>query len=104
MGRCAKRTKKIIKAFARELTPIGVRLIGDAVGLASTTDWSNDEKRENAVAMARGAIKSRGLEAKETAIRAAVEMSVAALKQGQEALSELGKPDEEDAAEIATPD
>ena len=91
MGRCARRTKKIIRVIAMSLTPIGVKLIGTVVGLVATTDWSNDEKREVAVDMARGAIKDAGIEAKETAIRTAIEVAVAALKDGSEALADLGE-------------
>ena len=100
MGRCAKRTKRIVKAIAMSLTPVGVKLIGQVVGLVATTDWSNEAKREAAVDMARGAIKAAGVEAKETAIRATVEVAVAALKDGQEALDELGSIDTADTEEV----
>lgn len=104
MGKCARRTKKIVKAIAKELTPPGVRLIATIVEIVATTDWTNSDKRERAVEMASGALKAAGTEAKEVAIRAAVEASVAALKQGQDALAELGEPDEDDAAEIEKPE
>lgn len=102
MGRCAKRTKKIVKGIAKTLTPVGVALIGDVVDIVATTDWTNDQKRERAVELAKGALDSRHIEAKEVMIRAAVEGSVVALKEGREALKELGQPDEEDENEIAT--
>ena len=102
MGKCAKRTKSIIKHAARALTPIGIGLIGDIVGIVATTDWANDEKRENAVAMARGAFKARGIEARGNAIRLGVEAAVAALTQGQEALAELGTMEPDDAAMLDT--
>jgi len=100
MGRCAKRTKRIVKTIAKSLTPVGVKLVGTVVGLVATTDWSNEQKREAAVAMAKGAIKEAGIEAKETAIRATVEVAVAALKDGQEALEDLGELDDGDAEEL----
>lgn len=100
MGACAKRTKKIVKGIARELTPVGVALIGDIVGIVATTDWSNDEKRRAAVDMAQGSLKGRGIEARESAIRATVEAAVTALKDGESALAELGQADESDQDEI----
>lgn len=100
MGRCARRTKRIIRVIATSLTPIGVKLIGTIVGLVATTDWSNDAKREAAVDMARGAIKDAGIEAKETAVRTAIEVAVAALKDGQEALADIGTLDADDAQEL----
>ena len=102
MGACKRRTVKIVKAIAKELAPPGVRLIGSIVEIVATTEWTNEEKRERAVEMAKGALKNAGNEAREVAIRAAVEASVVALKDGQEALAELGQVDAEDAAEIAT--
>jgi hypothetical protein len=100
MGVCKKRTIKIAKTIARALTPAGVRLIGDIVGIVASTDWANSEKRKNAVDMASGALKVRGIEARESIIRAAVEASVVALKDGAEALAELGAADEDDVVEI----
>jgi len=94
MGACAKRTKKIIKGIAKQLTPLGVALIGDIVGLVATTEWSSDKKREDAVDMAKGAFEARAIQAKETAIRATVEIAVAALKEGQDALNDLGQATE----------
>lgn len=100
MGRCARRVKSIAKSFQRQLTPVGVKLIGDLVGIVAETDWTSDEKRERAVDMAKAQLKARGIEAKETAIRAAIEASVAALKEGQAALAELGQGDDADVAEL----
>ena len=100
MVRCARRTKKIIKTIGKSLTPVGVKLIGDVVGLVATTDWSNDQKREAAVDMAKGALKAAGNEAKETAIRATVEVAVSALKQGETALAELGTVGADDEQEL----
>ena len=102
MGACGRRVKSIVKGVARELTPVGVALIGDIVGITAETDWTNDEKRENAVALAKSALRQRGIEARESAIRAGVEGAVTALKDGQEALAELGQMDDDDQAEVAT--
>lgn len=102
MGACKKRTIKIAKTIARALSPVGVRLIGDIVGIVASTDWTNEQKRENAVDLAKGALETRGIEARESIVRAAVEASVVALKDGAEALAELGAPDDDDVAEIET--
>lgn len=100
MGACARRTKKIVKAIGKQLTPIGIALIGDIVGIVATTEWENDVKRETAVDMARGALKARAIEARETAIRATIEVAVSALKDGEDALRELGAADAADVAEM----
>lgn len=104
MGKCARRTKKIIKVIGKSLTPVGVGLIGNIVGLIAGTDWSNSEKRERAVDMAKAALREASITAKETAIRTVVEVSVAALKQGTDALADLGQLDVADAQEIESLD
>ena len=104
MGRCAKRTKRIVKGIAKGMTPIGMKLIGNIVGLVANTDWSNDEKRERSVEMGKAAIRQAGIDAKEYMIRASVEAAVAALKEGESALQELGAPDDDDVIMIDTDD
>ena len=90
---CKQRTVKIAKRFAQMLTPIAVRYIADTVGILEGTDWSNDEKREIAVTLGRSRLNQLGLDAKEGAIRVAVEVAVDALKEGADALGELGDDD-----------
>ena len=105
MGKCARRTKKFVKKVAKVLTPVGIRLIGNIVGIVGTTKWSNDEKRDVAFDLAKGSLVAAGIEAKEAAIRVAIEASADALKDGQAALEELGADMEpEDEAELNAPD
>lgn len=100
MGACGRRVKKIVKGIARELTPVGVGLIGQIVEIVATTEWTNEEKRERAVEMSKGALESALIDAKESAIRGTVELCVSTLKDGEEALRELGQADADDEAEI----
>lgn len=95
-GRCKKRMINVAKVVAKELSPIGVKLIATITGIVGTTDWSSDEKREKAVEMAKGALKSRAIEAKESTIRLATEASVTALKQAGEWVEEAGDLPDED--------
>ena len=70
--------------------------IADTVGLLQNTDWTNHEKRAVAIKLAEAKMVQRGEEAKEGAIRAAIEISVGALKQGGTALAELGDEFDDD--------
>lgn len=93
MGACSTRTKKIVKQIAAELTPIGVKMIGDIVGQLQTTNLDSATKRAAALAAVQASFKAAAITAKETAIRAGIEAAVTALKQGQDALAELGAAD-----------
>jgi hypothetical protein len=90
---CKQRTVKIAKSLAAQLAPPVVRFAADMVGLLQTTDWSNDAKRETAVTLTKARASQLGQEVKESAIRVAVEVAVNALKEGTEALEELGVDD-----------
>lgn len=98
MGRCARRAKKVGKVIGRALTPMGVRLIGDIVGQIAGTDLSNEAKRDAAYAAIRASFKTAGIDAREHMIRLGQEYAVAALKQGSQALSDLGQADDGDLA------
>jgi len=100
MGRCVRRTKKVARIVAKQLTPIGMSLIADLVGITAHTDWSSAEKREIAVGMAQGGLKRAGIDAKEAAIRLAVEYAVNALKSSAEALDDLGQVDDDEIDEL----
>lgn len=101
MGRCARRTRKIVKSIASELTPAGVRFIADTVNVLEGTDWESQQKREMAVSIVKARFSALKIEAREVAIRAGVEAAVAALKDGAEAIADLGDPDhDEDPSQI----
>ena len=102
MGKCATRTKKIVKAIAKAVSPVGVALISDIVWQLESTDLTNRERRNAALAAIKVSFKEKKIEAGESAIRAVVEGAVTALKEGEDALRELGQPDHDDEAEIAT--
>jgi len=69
------------KGLLQEITPPGLKLLTTIVELISTTDWSEEDKRERAVEMAKGALKDAGIEARENAIRATNEMMLRGLKE-----------------------
>ena len=96
MGKCARRVKRIGKTVARALTPVGVKLIADMVGIVQQTEWHSAQKRRAALDLSQAALRSRGIEARESLVRLAIETSVAALKEGEEALAELGEAEAED--------
>jgi len=104
VGRCGRRTKKIAKVVGRALSPVGVKLLADVTGLVASTDWTNDQKREASFELGRAALKQAGIEAKESFIRLGIETAVIALKDGQDALADLGQADDADVAEFDADD
>jgi len=89
---CKKTTIRIGKFIAKAATPALVKFIGTTVGILNQMpEMTNDEKREFSVSMAmRRAAKDGLQEAKESVIRAVVEVAVVALKQGEDKLADLG--------------
>jgi len=87
---CKRTTIKIGKLLLAAVSPVGFRYIASTVEILAQTDWSNKQKRDLAIELAKAEAKQAGREIKETAIRAAVEISVAALKQGAEEVRALG--------------
>lgn len=100
MGKCARRTKRGIKAIAKSLTPVGIKLIGNIVGLVAKTEWDSATKRRTAYELAKENLKAAGIEAKGAAIRATTELMVAGLEDGVETLKDFGEVDPADAQEI----
>lgn len=94
MGACARRTKRVVKAVAKQLAPEGIKIIGTVVGALADAKISNQEKRAVAVQVGQAVT-----DAKEWAVRAAVEAAVGALKDGEEKLrefSEVGQADQDE--------
>lgn len=90
---CKKVTIRIGKILLAAVSPIGFRFIASTVEVLEQTDFTNKEKRDLALKLAIAEAKKSGREAKEGAIRAAVEISVAALKEGAEQVKLLGTLD-----------
>lgn len=88
---CKKVTIKIGKALAQHLKPTLISFITDMTGLVQNTDWTNDNKREAVVLLAKARAKQLGQEAKESAIRAMVELAVVGARNLGEEVNELGK-------------
>lgn len=99
MGACKRTTIRIAKEIARAVSPAGVRFIASIVQIVAQTDWTNDEKRENAVALAQAEARAAGREVRESAIRATVEAAVVGLKKLGSEIEELGSDPAEEAAE-----
>ena len=99
MGACSKRVRKVVKTTAKALTPVGVGLIGTIVGELATTDLTNKAKREASEAAVKAAFKAAKIDARSHLINLGIETAVAALKEGEAALAELGDMDGQDAAE-----
>ncbi len=78
-GRCARRTKKIVRKIGRELKPIGIKLISGIVADLASRELTGPEKRSHAIERSRDALRNAGIQAGETAIRAMIEASVVAL-------------------------
>lgn len=93
MGRCMSATKKIVKAIATELSPIGMQFIGSIVGELDATNLDNPTKRAAAIAGTKAAFVHLKIDAQENAIRMGVEAAVRALKHGQDVLANLGAAD-----------
>lgn len=87
---CKKTSIKIGKILLAAVTAPGFRFIASTVEILQQTDWSNKVKRDLAIDLAKAEARSAGREIREGAIRAAVEISVAALKQGAEEVQSLG--------------
>ena len=89
-GKCKRATIKVGKALLAAISPVGFRFIASIVEILQQTDFSSSEKRRIALELAIAEAKSAGREVKETGIRAAIEISVAALKLGAEEVQALG--------------
>ena len=96
MGKCARRAKSIGRVVGKALTPIGVRLIGDIVGQIAGADLADKAKAEAAFAAAKVSLRQAGIDARDHMIRLTMEYAVAALKQGEAALADLGQMDDDD--------
>ncbi len=92
-GKCKRATIKVGKFLLAAVSPIGFRFIASIVEILQQTDFTNSEKRRLAIELAKAEAKSAGREIQETAIRAAIEISVAALKQGGDEIRVLGTLD-----------
>lgn len=90
---CKRRVVRIGKALARNMSPALIKFTAETVGLLGDTDWSNGERREIAVGLGKAKARQLGDDAKEVGIRMAVELAVAAVKDGLEALEDLGQDD-----------
>ena len=87
---CKRTSIKIGKLLLAAVSPAGFRFIANTVEIMEQTDWSNKAKRDLAIDLAKAEARTAGREIREGAIRAAVEISVAALKQGAEEVRSLG--------------
>ena len=92
-GKCKRATIRVGKILLASVTVPGFRFIAGIVEILQQTDFSSSEKRHLAMQLAIAEAKNAGREAKEGAIRAAIEISVAALKQGSEEVLALGTLD-----------
>lgn len=91
MGKCAKRTKAIAKEILQQVKPHGIKIIGTIVASLADAKITNDEKRKLAVDVGMAVTG-----AKEAVVQVVVAASVAALKQGADALAELGQAEPAD--------
>ena len=70
------------------------------VSILVETDWSNEQKRETAVDLAKAEARQAGREVRESAIRATVEAAVVGFKKIGTALEELGQEPEVETVEV----
>lgn len=94
---CKRRMIGIGKKFAAQLAPPVIGFARDIVEVLATTDMTNDDKRGAAITLIKGKLATRGEEAQEGAIRTLIEVAVGALKEGTDALAELGVDDSAEA-------
>lgn len=87
---CKRLLVRIGKEMFDELKPTGVKLIREITQIVATTGWANEEKRDRGYDLARGVLKSAGIEAHESTIRGFQEIIVRGMTTLGDDINQIG--------------